>query len=201
MPGSSVSLANEIGPLVLMLQPGSADNMLIRIGSSNVSGALEFIEGTWEDLFPGHPFEYSFLDDDLSGGYTNIKQSGRLLDAFAVLAIVIASLGLFGLASFTAEQRTKEIGIRKVLGSSTSGIVVLLTREFTKCLVISTVIACPAGYMIMRHWLKDFAYRVNMDVWMFAVPVLATAIISVIAVSYQSIRAATSDPVDSLMYE
>lgn len=194
------SLDREIGPLVVKLEPISADNMLIRVGG-DIPRAVGFIEETWKSLFPGHPFSYTFLNDDYLAGYRSEAQRGKLLNSMTLLAVIIASLGLFGLASFTSAQRTKEIGIRKVLGASSASIFALLTREFAACLALSALIACPAGYLMMKRWLYGFAYRTSLEPWMFAAPVAAAVIVSLIAVSRQSLKAVTSDPVESLRYE
>jgi putative ABC transport system permease protein len=148
-----------------------------------------------------YPFEFRFVDDDFNLAYTNIERMGSLADVFTLVAIFIACLGLFGLASFTAEQRSKEIGIRKVLGASMPGIVVLLSKEFTKWVLIANVIGWPLAYLVMHRWLQNFAYRVEIGIEIFILSGLAALFIALLAVSYKTIKAATANPADSLRYE
>ena len=195
------SFRNQIEPLILQLLPKGVDNLLIRIPPENVSSSLRLIEETWQRIIPGYPFEYSFLDDNFDRSFRNIERTGRVLNSFAILAVIISCLGLFGLASFAAEERTKEIGIRKVLGSSASGIVLLLTKDFSRCILYATLIAWPLGYFVMNSWLSNFAYRTNVGFGILIFSSALALIISVLTVSYQSIKAALANPVDSLRYE
>jgi putative ABC transport system permease protein len=195
------SYRNQIEPLILQLLPQGVDNLLIRIPPENVSSSLKLIEETWQRIIPGYPFEYSFLDDDFDQSFRNMERTGHVLNSFAVLAVIISCLGLLGLASFAAEERTKEIGIRKVLGSSTSGIVVLLSKDFSKCILFATLIAWPVGYFVMNGWLNNFAYRTKVG---FGILIFSSALalaIALLTVSFQSIKAALANPVDSLRYE
>ncbi len=195
------SFRNQIGPLVLLLSPEDADNLLIRIPPEDVSSSLKFLNETWERIIPAYPFQYSFLDDNFDLSFRNMERRGRILNSFAVLAVIISCLGLLGLASFAAEERTKEIGIRKVLGSSASRIVMLLTKEFSRCILIASLIAWPLGYFVMNTWLSRFAYRtkVGLSILIFSSALVLT--IALLTVSYQSIRASRANPVDSLRYE
>ncbi len=195
------SFRRQIEPLILQLLPEGVDNLLIRIPAENVSSSLNFIKETWERIIPAYPFEYSFLDDDFNQSFRIMERTGQILNSFAVLAVIISCLGLFGLASFAAEERTKEIGIRKVLGSSASGIVMLLTKDFSRCILYATLIAWPLGYFVMNSWLSNFAYRTKIG---FSILIFSSALaltIALLTVSYQSIRAALANPVDSLRYE
>ena len=192
---------NQIEPLILQLLPKGVDNLLIRIPPENVSSSIKFIKETWQRIIPRYPFEYSFLDDDFGRSFRAIERTGRVLNSFAVLAVIISCLGLFGLASFAAEERTKEIGIRKVLGSSTSGIVMLLTKDFSKCILFATLIAWPVGYFVMNQWLSNFAYRTKVGFGILIFSSMLALIIAVLTISYQSIKAALANPVDSLRYE
>ncbi|NIM57954.1 MAG: FtsX-like permease family protein [Candidatus Aminicenantes bacterium] len=192
---------NQIEPLILQLLPQGVDNLLIRIPPENVTSSLKLIKQTWEKIIPGYPFEYSFLDDDFSRNFRAIERTGGILNSFAVLAVIISCLGLFGLASFAAEERTKEIGIRKVLGSSTSAIVMLLTKDFSKCILLATLIAWPVGYFVMNQWLSNFAYRTKVGFSILIFSSMLALIIAVLTISYQSIKAALANPVDSLRYE
>jgi putative ABC transport system permease protein len=156
---------------------------------------------TWSKVNPGYPFEYRFLDEQFHQLYLAEARMGTLTKYFTVLGIVIACLGLFGLASFMAEQRTKEIGIRKALGASVSNIILLLSREFTKLVLVATIIAWPIAYFTMNHWLQNFAYRVSIGWWVFVFSAGLTIIIAFLTVSYQSIKAATANPLEALKYE
>jgi len=194
-------LNNQIEPLVLILGQDRVSSMLIRIQSHNIASTLEFIQEKWKNIIPNYPFQYNFLDDVFDRSYRIIERTGNLLNSFAILAVFIACLGLFGLASFTAEQRSKEIGIRKVLGSSVSRIVLLLLKEFTGCILVAIIIAWPAAYFIMNQWLKNFAFRTKIGIGVFILSAVFGLLIALFSVSYQSIKAALSKPVDSLRYE
>jgi len=167
----------------------------------NVPETLGFIEKTVKIFAPEFPFEYSFLDEDIDSLYKAEQQIGNLVRYGTFLAIFIACLGLFGLASFMAEKRTKEIGIRKVLGASVSGIVLLLTKEFTKWVILANLIAWPIAYFVMRGWLQNFAYHVNIGLWTFMLSAALALVTALITVSFQAVKTAASNPVDSLRYE
>jgi putative ABC transport system permease protein len=160
-----------------------------------------FIESTLKELAPDFPLAYSFLDEDIDRLYKEEGRIGSLVRDGALLALFIAGMGLFGLASFTAEQRTKEIGVRKVLGSSVREIVLLLTRELSIWVVLANLIAWPLAYFAVKTWLKNFAYRIEVGIIVFLLTGLATLTIAILSVAYQSIRAARANPVDSLRYE
>jgi len=146
-------------------------------------------------------FSYYFLDEDFNRYYLSEERVGKLISVFASLAIFLSCLGLFGLASFTADQRTKEIGIRRVLGASLSGVMVLLTKEFVRLVAVANIIAWPLAYFAMNKWLQNFAYRVPLSIWIFLLSGLAALVIALLTVSYQTVKAATANPVDSLRYE
>lgn len=194
-------LTNQINPLYFQLNPGRINHLVIRVPTEDMQGTIQFIKETWEGIIPMYPFEFRFVNDDFNRAYTSIERMSRLANVFTFIAIFIACLGLFGLASFTAEQRSKEIGIRKVLGASMPGIVVLLSKEFTKWVLIANVIGWPLAYLFMNRWLQNFAYRVNIGIEIFILSGLAALTITLIAVSYQTIKAATANPADSLRYE
>jgi putative ABC transport system permease protein len=197
------SLHQKIEPLVLHLAPSPDPflNLLVRIRPENIRGALGFMEEKWRQVYPTHPFEYSFLDEDFDSLYRSEQLRGKIFIAFSLLAIFTACLGLFGLASFTAEQRTKEIGIRRVLGASVTGIVGLLSKEFVKWVLLANVIAWPIAYFAMKQWLQNFAYQTNLNPGIFVSSGIIALIIALMTVSYQSIRAAVSQPVEALKYE
>jgi len=175
--------------------------VLIKINGDKTGEALAKIQGVWEKFNPISPFEYRFLDQKYDSLYRKEKRIGTILNAFTLFAIVISCLGLFGLASFLTEQRTNEIGIRKVLGASESGIVFLLSKQFTKWVLIANIFAWPAAYFVMNEWLKSFAYRINIGIWVFVFSGILAAGIALITVSYQALKAARANPIDSLRYE
>ncbi|MEZ4930983.1 MAG: FtsX-like permease family protein [Saprospiraceae bacterium] len=151
--------------------------------------------------FPGNPFEYFFLDDYFNRQYENERTFGSLALVFALLAIFVGCLGLFGLSGYMITQRTKEIGIRKVLGATTGGIVTLLSKDILKLVVVSILIASPIAYYAMENWLQDFSYRIDIGWWVFALAGLIAIIIALTTVSFQSIKAALGNPIDSLRSE
>ena len=177
------------------------DNLAVRVQPGNHKATLKKIEQLWMENHPALPFEYSFLDEDYERMFQKEARMSTIFSIFSVLAIVIACLGLFGLAAYTAEQRTKEIGIRKAMGASSSSVVGLLTREFTKLVVISFVIATPLAWYLMKGWFNAFAYKTTMGVWPFVFAGFIALLIAWLTVSYQSIKAAIANPVDSLRDE
>jgi putative ABC transport system permease protein len=162
---------------------------------------LTFLKDKWEEFVPERPFEYVFLDDDLDQLYKTEWRTGQLMSAFSILSIIIACLGLFGLVAFSAEQRTKEIGIRKVLGASSARIVFAYSIEFTKWVILANVIAWPVAYYIMSKWLENFAYRTRIALWTLVLAAVLALLIALFTVTFQVVRAALANPVDSLRYE
>jgi len=201
------TLHREIRPLVIMLQEGSspflglASCISIRTRPEKIPETIEFLKTTWKNFVPEQPFEYFFLDENFDNLYRAEQRTGDLFRTFSILAIIIACLGLFGLASFSAEQRMKEIGIRKVLGASIPGIFVLLSREFTKWVIIANIVAWPVAYFVMRNWLQSFAYRTDISIWVFILSAVTAFAIALVTVSYQALKSAVANPVDSLKYE
>jgi putative ABC transport system permease protein len=193
---------NEIKPLVLMYEPPESDNyLIIKISSSAISENLAFIEDAWNKTVPFYPFEFSFLDEDFNRQYRSEKRMGKLFNTFTFLSLFIASLGLFGLVSFIVNQRTKEIGIRRVVGASAADIVKILTKEFIILVAVANIIAWPAAYYFMRKWLDTFVFRTHIQMWMFLYAAIIAFAIAFLSVSYKTIKAATANPVDSLRYE
>jgi putative ABC transport system permease protein len=194
-------LENRIEPLVLMLDPRRVSTMLIRLSAGKITSSLKRIRNIWSQMVPGYPFTYTFLDDDFNNRYRGMERISKLVTAFAIIAILIACMGLFGLASFMTGQRSKEIGIRKVLGASIPGIAVLLSKEFVRCVLVANLVAWPVAYMAMKAWLENFAFRIRMDIGIFILAGMISLVIALLTVSYRSIRAAASNPIDELHYE
>lgn len=194
------SLKHNVGPLCMLLG-NSTGLAAFKVEAAAVTGLLSQVETQWKKMSAGVPFSYRFLDDSFTQMYHDEQRVGKLAFSFSVLAILIACLGLFGLAAFTAEQRTKEIGIRKVLGASAVSVINMLNKEFVKLVLIASVIAVPLAWWAMNRWLQDFAYRVNIGWWVFAVAGIIALLIAVLTVSSQAIKAALSNPVKSLRSE
>ena len=159
------------------------------------------LKNRWTEFGAEEPLAYSFLDERYNNTYKAEQKIGMILGIFAGLTIFVACLGLFGLARFTAEQRTKEIGIRKVLGSSVTGIVNLLSLDFLKLVFVAVIIASPIAWFIMNKWLQDFAYRINISWWIFFVAAFLAVLVTILTISYQAIKAAIANPVKSLRTE
>jgi putative ABC transport system permease protein len=196
------SLHKEIGPFFIENNPSFFHRyILIKIKSGNLSATIELLKKKWKEIFPQLPFDFSFLDEVFDRQYRADEKLQAIFSNFGVLAIFISCLGLFGLASFTAEQRTKEIGIRKALGASISGIVFLLSKEFTKWVLLSNIIAWPLAYLVMNHWLQNFAYRINIGLGSFVLAGVLALVIALLTVGYQAVKAARANPVEALRYE
>ena len=194
------SLRRNIGALSMVLSPNSGAASF-RLSSTDVPALMKQIEAKWKQLAPGQPFSYQFMDDSFDDMYRAEQRIGTIALTFAALAILIACLGLFGLAAFMAEQRTKEIGVRKVLGASVTSIIGLLSKDFLKLVLIAILIASPLAWYAMNQWLKDFAYKIDIEWWMFALAGILAVGIALLTVSFQSIKAALMNPVKSLRSE
>jgi putative ABC transport system permease protein len=195
------SLHKKIEPMMFYWDERVAGVVTLKISSGNIGETLDFVKSTWEDFSPAFPFEYHFLDEVYDRQYKSDERLIQIFGYFSILAILIASLGLFGLTAFTAHQKTKEIGIRKVLGASVSSVALLLSKELLKWVVVANIIAWPAAYLLMNEWQQNFAYRTSLSLWVF---VLASAIglfVALLAVSSQTLKAAYKNPVDTLRYE
>ena len=197
------SLHQKIQPMIIHLfnSGGFGRNVSVKISPSNVKKELSEISAVWHKYAGNQAFEYNFFDEDFAKAYAAEERTGVIVSVFSVLAIFIACLGLLGLAAFTTEQRTKEVGIRKILGASVPGIVALLLKDFVKWVLISNIIAWPIAYFTLNKWLEDFAYRVNVSLWAFVLASVIAMLIAIFTVSYQSIKAAIANPVKSLRYE
>ncbi len=194
------SLKDNIGPLAMIYDTDNGA-ISVKMQTANLTGLMSQIKGRWKELSPNQPFTYSFMNEDFDATYRVEERFGTMFISFSTLAIVIACLGLFGLAAYAAEQRNKEIGIRKVLGASVSGIVGMLSMDFIKLVLISIFIATPVAWWAMNKWLQDFAYRVNIQWYTLALAGVVAILIAFVTISFQSIRAALSNPVDSLRSE
>ncbi len=194
-------LQNTLEPLVMTVWPSWWGYISLRINSADMAGTLARVEQTWKQVIPNRPFEVFFLDDDFQRLYQAESRFGRLFVIFAVLAIFISCLGLFGLAVFTAEQRTKEIGVRKVMGASVSSIVLLLNRDMTLLVLVSAVLAAPIAYFAMHQWLDTFAYRIDISLAVFILAGVGAMAVMWMTVAYQSAKAALTDPIKAIRYE
>jgi putative ABC transport system permease protein len=177
------------------------NHISLKVQTKELAHTVTFIESKWKELFPNHPFEYFFLDEEFNKQYAADEKIGRTFLVFTGIAIGVACLGLFGLATFTAQQRTKEIGVRKVLGASVPTIVLLLSREFTKLVIIAFLIATPLSYVLIGKWLENFASRIGISWDIFIIAGVGVLLIALLTVSYQSIKAALANPVKSLRSE
>jgi putative ABC transport system permease protein len=195
------SLYAPIAPLVMFVDPMYYARLSVRIRPQNLPATLAFLEDAWKAFAPDWPFEYTFLDADFEAYYMAEQQATRLIRIAALLAIMVACLGLFGLATFSVQRRTKEIGVRKVLGASVPGIVLLLSKEFLALVALAFLAAVPVGYVALQQWLQDFAYRIALSPWFFLAAGLMALLIAWLTVGYQSIKAARANPTQSLRYE
>lgn len=194
------SIRDQISPLAFTLgrSPGSIS---MRINSANIPALLEQVKQKWQAMAPGQPFAWSFMDEEFNNQFKADQQTGQLFIAFAILAIFIACLGLFGLVTYAAEQRIKEIGVRKILGASVSNIVTMLSKDLLKLVLLANIIAWPVAWWIMNSWLQDFAYRIQIGWWVFAVAGIIAVLIALVTVSFKAIKAALANPVRSLRSE
>ncbi|MEZ4699200.1 MAG: ABC transporter permease [Rhodothermales bacterium] len=196
------SLYKPVGPMVMTLDPSwGYQYVLVRIAPSDIPESMALLRRTWENVAPDIPFAYRFLDDEMEAQYQEDRRWGQIVRYSAFFAVFIASLGLLGLAALSVTRRTKEIGIRKVIGASIAQLVMLLSREFAVLVGAGILLATPAVYLVMAHWLSDFAYRIELSWWLFAVTALAALGLALTLVGLQAMRAALADPVESLRYE
>ncbi|MGV3601924.1 MAG: ABC transporter permease [Dyadobacter fermentans] len=194
------SLRKNIGALSLILYKSSG-SVVFRMKGGDAPQTVAQVEALWKQMAPGQPFNYRFMDQDFDNVYRSEQRVGQIFITFAAISIMIGCLGLFGLSAFTAERRTKEIGVRKVLGASVVNIVALLSKEFIKLIIIAILIGSPIAWFGMNHWLSDFAYHVDLAWWMFAAAGLLAVVIALLTVSFQSVKAALMNPVRSLKSE
>ncbi len=195
------SLHEEVKPLIVMNEPGRINYLSIKIKPENQKEVLGLIASKWEEFYPAYPFEYFMQQSKYEEMYSSESDMSRLFIYFTMLAVFIAALGLFGLSSFTAEQRTKEIGIRKVLGSSVSQILSLLSKEFSRLVIVAIIIAVPLSWFGMDKWLQKFAYQTGISWWIFVVSGVLAILISYLTILFQALKASRTNPVEALKYE
>lgn len=194
------SLQESITSL-LIFQGNKGDNIVVRLTPGDLNNKINLIESKWKSFPESGSFDYSFISDDFSAKFRKEQQIGRIFLVFTLLAIFIASLGLVGLTSFTAEQRSKEIGIRKAMGSSSAGILRLLSVEYLNIIFISFILAASLSYIIINWWLNNFAYKTDIGIFSFIAGGIISVLIAILSVGYQSLKAASGNPIDSLKHE
>jgi len=198
---NSNSLHNEITSQVFMINPNWFKEFIVKVKSANISSTINYLKELWIKFFPQYPFEYNFLDESIDKMYKSEERYSQTISTFSVIALFIACLGLLGLTSYVIEQRRKEISIRKVLGASVENIIKIVSSEYAILVMIANVIAWPIAYYLMNKWLQSFAYRIDMDWWIFALAGAIALMIALLTVSYQAVKAAIANPVESLKYE
>ena len=196
-----LSLHEKIEPLFMYIDSRTYSVLAVRVAPQDLSGTMSFIEKTWKNFAPNIPFEYSFLDESFHIFYQSERKLSQIFTSFSVLAILIACLGLFGLTAYAAEQRTKEIGIRKALGATITNIVSLVSKEFILLVIVSNIIAWPIAYYAMNKWLQNFAYHIEMNLTIFILAAVSALVIALGTISFHTIKAASANPVNSLRYE
>jgi putative ABC transport system permease protein len=194
------SLHERISPLLMVLAPDPG-NLVVKVKTANTAALIEKLQKRFKEYGAEDPMSYSFLDERYSNTYKTEEKVGTILGIFAGLTIFVACLGLFGLAKFTAEQRTKEIGIRKVLGATVPQVSAMLSKEFIKLILIACFIAFPLAWYAMNQWLQDFAYRINIGWYVFLIAGIVVLLVALFTVSFQAIKAALMNPVKSLRTE
>ena len=192
---------NPLEPMAVVVSPAAVRFAIVRLGGGDVPAAMAQVEAAWRTVNPQYPFDYRFFDDDYDESYGQYERMGAILRWFAGLAVVVACLGLFGLASFLAEQRRKEIGVRKVLGASSGQVVLLLSKEFARWVLLANLVAWPAAYFAVRSWLQKFPYRTGIAPSLFVLAGAAALAIALLTVSGQAWKTARRNPADALRYE
>jgi putative ABC transport system permease protein len=196
-----LGLQKTIDPIILVYRPNSTRFYSLKIDAARAQQTIASLKQTWGTYFPKDPFDYYFLDESFGQQYRADMLFGKVFGVFAFLAILIACFGLLGLSAYNVLQRTKEIGIRKVLGASVQSILVLLSRDFMKLIVISLVLAIPVGWYVMHQWLQDYAYRISIGWWVFAFAGATALLIAIVTISIQVLKAVAINPVKSLRTE
>jgi putative ABC transport system permease protein len=194
------SVKQKIAPMMMMLG-NNFGGLIIKIKTENIKGFIAYLKHKWDSYNPGGPFDYTFLDEKFNSLYAAEQSTGQIFTSFTIIAIIIASLGLFGLAAFITEQRTKEIGIRKVLGASVQQLLLLVSREFLLLVGIAFIISVPVTWWTMSSWLQNFAYRIKINAWVFPVAGISAVLIAMLTIGFQAIKASVANPVKSLRSE
>jgi putative ABC transport system permease protein len=195
------SLHEKVRPAVLQIYPQVAVKMALKVKQEDLPKTLDYIKTTWSKFSPAYPLDYKFLDENFEAMYQSEQKLSTLLWIFTLMAILVGCLGLFGLAAFNAEQRTKEIGIRKVLGATATDIVAMLSKKFLQPVLVASLIAFPIAWWLMKNWLDDFPYRIEITAGIFILTALGSLLIAFMTVSFHAIKAAVSNPVKSLRTE
>jgi putative ABC transport system permease protein len=195
------SLRYPLEPIIFMPAYSTYSDISVRIDGADVSNTIRAIKAKYDAFFPGNLFDFVFLDERFNRQYRDEQLFGKVFGLFACFAIFIACLGLFGLSLFSTMQRTKEIGVRKVLGASVSNILLLLSKDFLKLILVANLIAFPVAWWIMDHWLEDFAYRTTLSWWIFLLAAVLALLIAIVTISLQTIKASIANPVKSLRTE
>ena len=196
-----VSLRTAIEPMILLFYPEGCAWTVVRIQSENTPQTLKFMGSVWKKFAGDNEYNYRFLDERLEELYNSEQRIGLIITVFTIMSVFVSCLGLFGLASFLALRRTKEIGIRKVLGARIASVIVLLIKDFSKWIIMANLIAWPLSYAALNRWLQEFPYQTDIKLWFFLGTGLATLLIAILTVGYQSLRVALANPIDSLRYE
>ena len=191
----------RLATTVIQLYPQVSFKVAVKLKTTDMKSTIAYITNVWNQFSPGYPLDYKFMDESYGAMYKSEEKLASLLWIFTMMAIFVGCMGLFGLAAFSAEQRTKEIGIRKVLGATMFNIMGLLSKRFVILILVASVIAFPVAWWAMNKWLQDFPYRITISWWMFAVAAVAALVIALITVSFQAIKAAFANPVKSLRTE
>ncbi len=195
------SLYNKVETTVLQIYPEAAWQVAVKINAGDMSETINSVKKTWDDFSPNYPIEYKFLDDNFTQLYNAEDKLKSLLFTFTVIAVFVSCLGLFGLSAYAAKRRQKEVAIRKILGANTKGLVLLLSKDFTSLVVASLLIASPVAWYFTNKWLENFAYRINISWWIFVITAIISLSIAFVTLSFQSIKAAMSNPVKYLRIE
>jgi putative ABC transport system permease protein len=196
------SMHSQIKPAIFYIEPRNQLGFIyVKIGPIDIPGTLRLLERTWKQAAPNLPFMYSFLDAEFQKLYMAEERWSTIVGYASVFAVIISCLGLFGLSALAIARRTKEIGIRKVLGASVSGLARMVSVDFLKLVILANLIAWPLAYYAMNRWLQNIAFRIDMKIWIFVLAAILSGGIAILTLSYQAIRAAIADPVESLRYE
>ena len=195
------SMHNEIAPMVFFITSFNLNSLSIRLRPGDIAGTMDFLRGIWLEYRPNYPFSYYFIDERFDALYANEEKLGNIFGIFSGIAVFIACLGLLGLVAFTTEQRTKEIGIRKVLGAKSSDIVVLIAKEFVRLVIVANIVAVPIIYYLMNSWLQKFAYRIEISYPVFIMAAFLTFLITIVTIGYQAIKASLTNPVETIRYQ